>query len=500
LGNAEGGTNTSFVQVYAGVTTSVPDTNSSTYNLALQPHGGNVGVGTVSPNNPLDVQYNSDSGIRSKGTGSNHASVYIDAGSGYGYLRFQHSGTDKFYIQSTPTGDLAFRPNGSSHVFDINNSGYTRVSAGDSSSYVQTDHGGSIWRNYGSNQGAGIHFTGGAVIPADHNGTNHQNNSVDLGHTSYKWRNLYVHNYAHVGSQIYTYELDLRRQRAVSSYGTYLEWPNNGHHVDCYRANAVGFGASHDFHINYYAQRTVYLNRSGYSDRRIKEDIKDIDDVSALNILRKIKPKTYKYKLQPNKGTVYGFIAQDVREVLPYATNLTKLSAPFDREDFVDANILEDGTVELVSPCEQIEVGKNAHFYYETSISTRDFTVLEILSPTRFKVEMDSLQKEWIGQTKLVGKEVDDFHGIDKDAIFTVATAALQEVDRQLQTTQTDLRTTQTNLQTTQTELTEERALHETTRTQLRNTQTELDVAKIKLLNIEARMQIIESNISKVVV
>ncbi len=398
---------------------------------------GNVGIGTTSPDYPLDVQYNSDSGIRSKGTGSNHASVYIDAGSGNGYLRFQHSGTDKFWIQSTPTGDLAFRPNGSSHVFDINNSGYTRVSAGDSVSYVQTDHGGSIWRNYGTTLGAGLHFTDNAVIPADHNGTNHHTNVVDLGASSYKWRNLYVHNYAHVGSQIYTYELDLRRQRHVSGYGTYLEWPNNGHHIDCYRH---GHGA-HDFHINYYAQRTVYLNRSGYSDRRIKEDIKDIDDVSALNILRKIKPKTYKYKLQPNKGTVYGFIAQDVREVLPYATNLTKLSAPFNREDFVDANILEDGTVELISPCEQIEVGKNAHFYYETSISTRDFTVLEILSPTRFKVEVDSIDKEWIGQAKLVGKEVDDFHGIDKDAIFTVATAALQEVDRQLQTTKEELQT-----------------------------------------------------------
>jgi len=63
-----------------------------------------------------------------------------------------------------------------------------------------------------------------------------------------------------------------------------------------------------------------------------------------------------------------------------------------------------------------------------------------------------------------------------------------------------DLSETKADLQTTQTELTEERTLHETTRTQLRNTQTELDVAKIKLLNIEARMQIIESNISKVVV
>ena len=70
----------------------------------------------------------------------------------------------------------------------------------------------------------------------------------------------------------------------------------------------------------------------------------------------------------------------------------------------------------------------------------------------------------------------------------------------ELNDTKADLSETKADLQTTRTELTEERTLHETTRTQLRNTQTELDVAKIKLLNIEARMQIIESNISKVVV
>ena len=59
FGNAEGGTNTSFVQVYSGVTTSVPDTNSGTYNLALQPHGGNVGIGGVlQPAEKLDVNGN----------------------------------------------------------------------------------------------------------------------------------------------------------------------------------------------------------------------------------------------------------------------------------------------------------------------------------------------------------------------------------------------------------------------------------------------------------
>jgi hypothetical protein len=241
----------------------------------------------------------------------------------------------------------------------------------------------------------------------------------------------------HVNGQI-----RMTSQRAPGgSYNSYLTWPNSGHHIDCY----YNGGGTH-FHINHYAQQTVYLNRSGYSDRRIKEDIKDIDDVSALTILRKIKPKTYKYKLQPHKGTVYGFIAQDVREVLPYATNLTKLSAPFDREKFVNATILEDGVVNLNGPCNDLEVGKMAYFYYESSTSTRDFEVTEIISPTQFRVRVEDGASEWIGNTMLVGKEVNDFHGIDKDAIFTVATAALQEVDRQQQADKVEIAALKTQL------------------------------------------------------
>ena len=270
-----------------------------------------------------------------------------------------------------------------------------------------------------TSKGAGLNF-----IPS--------NGRVGVGTTSPEEK-------LHVQGQI-----RMTSQRAIGgTYNTYLNWPNSGHHIDCYKD-----GSAHDFHINHYAQRAVHLNRSSYSDRRIKEDIKDIDDVSALDTLRKIKPKTYKYKLQPHKGTVYGFIAQDVREVLPYATSLTKLSAPFDRENFVNATILEDGTVNLDGPCNELEIGKNASFYYESSTSTRDFEVTEIISPTQFSVRVGDDSSEWIGNTILVGKEVDDFHGIDKDAIFTVATAALQEVDRQQQADKVRISELETQLET----------------------------------------------------
>lgn len=50
--------------------------------------------------------------------------------------------------------------------------------------------------------------------------------------------------------------------------------------------------------------------------------------------------------------------------------------------------------------------------------------------------------EETIPQQKQIfvyGREVDDFHALNKDAIFTVATAALQEVDKELQETVKEL-------------------------------------------------------------
>ena len=94
-------------------------------------YNGNVGIGTTDPGRPLDVQFTGDTGIRAKNTGSTHASVYIDSASGYSYLRFQSSGAEKFWLQSTPTGDLAFRPSGSGHVMDIKNNGNVGIGGSD---------------------------------------------------------------------------------------------------------------------------------------------------------------------------------------------------------------------------------------------------------------------------------------------------------------------------------------------------------------------------------
>ena len=74
----------------------------------------------------------------------------------------------------------------------------------------------------------------------------------------------------------------------------------------------------------------------------------------------------------------------------------------------------------------------------------RDIHLAEVIDEHTIRVEEDLT--EWIGsvdetgnvvaggnQLFICGQQVDDFVFLKKDAIWTVATAALQEVDRQLQ-------------------------------------------------------------------
>ena len=125
---------------FSGATDDVTGSAAAFTDYVTIENDGNVGIGTTSPGRPLDVQFTGDHGIRSKNTGttsSDHASVYIDSGSGYSYLRFESGGAAKFWLQSTPTGDLAFRPSGGGHVMDIKNNGNVGIGTSDPDSKLQ---------------------------------------------------------------------------------------------------------------------------------------------------------------------------------------------------------------------------------------------------------------------------------------------------------------------------------------------------------------------------
>jgi len=75
-----------------------------------------------------------------------------------------------------------------------------------------------------------------------------------------------------------------------------------------------------------YVQYTIRaLGITVLSDRRIKSNVVDINDTTALDQVRKLKPKYYEYKDKVKRGSssVIGFIAQEVKEVLPRAVSVS---------------------------------------------------------------------------------------------------------------------------------------------------------------------------------
>jgi hypothetical protein len=193
------------------------------------------------------------------------------------------------------------------------------------------------------------------------------------------------------------------------------------------------------YNVGIYSQYFI-MSGEGFvsvSDQRIKKDITDIDDSEALNLIRQIEPKRYRYIDEYKRGThyVYGFIAQQVRSVLPYASGLVKDFIPsimtpgtvmYDLEtDISTVTLVDDKFHNLTSE----NIGSQIRFF-DNANNQKDLILVEIVSTKVFRVkgELDT-----VNSTFVYGVYVEDFHTLNKDAVFTVALAALQEVDRELQ-------------------------------------------------------------------
>ena len=190
-----------------------------------------------------------------------------------------------------------------------------------------------------------------------------------------------------------------------------------------------------------------YWSDTGFiasSDRRIKKNIIDIQDNEALVVFRKIQPKIYDYidVLQKGGDSVYGFIAQEVKDVFPQAVKMIKGTIPnFYTMCHVSQDIITLDTTKLEYDASG-QVFPKLRLYRENDVEL----VVQILSIDGNTVKIDKTLTE--DQVFVYGQEVDDFYALNKDAIWTVAAAALQEVDRQLQAEKQKTQTLQEEVQT----------------------------------------------------
>ena len=220
-----------------------------------------------------------------------------------------------------------------------------------------------------------------------------------------------------------------------------------------------GYPGGNSTNQNYsgYFQQAIYCNQvHTASDGRIKKNIVELNDDDALQKLRLLKPKSYNYINEYQRGseTVFGFIAQEVSEVFPESVNIIKEHIPNIYEvgevlqdnsgaltiiqfsNFNTNNILRDSSNNIYSNLEIVgEDDKSC-----------EVEIINIIDDSKIQINTDLSNNCLItdDNKKLVfvnGQRVDDFNNLNKSAIWTVTTAALQEVDRQLQAEKTKVST-----------------------------------------------------------
>ncbi len=164
------------------------------------------------------------------------------------------------------------------------------------------------------------------------------------------------------------------------------------------------------------------------SDVRIKTNISDINDDSALQQIMMIKPKTYNY-IDPFKGTsnVYGFIAQQIREIIPEAVSTIKNTVPnIFAVGECSSNLIylnHSNIIELLQ-----FIGKKISIIdYNGEYSI--YTLMGI-DYVRNCIEVD--KNIVTNRVFVYGTEVEDFHILDKSYIFTLNVCATQTLRREL--------------------------------------------------------------------
>ena len=200
-------------------------------------------------------------------------------------------------------------------------------------------------------------------------------------------------------------------------------------------------GGPGHFYFHVYAQgHIVAASFSAYSDKRIKKNICELNKNSSLEKIRNLKPSYYHRIDFLDKGTSQkiGFIAQEVENILPETSKITydyipNIYKPGDCVlDFSNNYILtirdfdtKDLLVDLSSNYLPLSLhNENYHI-------VRNISICEVISSN--KIRIDSNGEDISEMVIVYGQEVDDFHVLEYEHVFTHATAALQEVDRLLQ-------------------------------------------------------------------
>ena len=265
-----------------------------------------------------------------------------------------------------------------------------------------------------------------------------------------------------------------------------------------------------NYHVSIYSDGDMLCDGSyrSFSDKRIKKNIVELDDLESLNLLRKIEVKKYNY-INTEKGLddVYGFIAQQVDTV--------KKGIVTKGSNFIP-NIMKYYTAEIdisnneiiftdLSGCTNISnsVGPSGEIIIRLEVKTQNKEEYNLLDLQLKKIIQNKyylgLPPSYNFETEIFvyGIYVYDFHTIDKAKLFALNFSASQEIDRIQQEEKVKLGEQATKLGEQATKLGEQATKLGEQATKLGEQATKLGEQTTKLEIAEAKIESLETeNIS----
>ena len=161
----------------------------------------------------------------------------------------------------------------------------------------------------------------------------------------------------------------------------------------------------------------------GASDKRIKKNIIEADDGKALQVVRDIPCCWYNYidEIKRTSNRTIGFIAQDVAEHLPEAVHKVT--------DYIPnvMKMIDTSWVDKTMTSADLPDASGVKYKFYVSNNTSEGEIMkEVVGNADGSFTFDASY----AHVFCYGKEVDDFHTLDKQKIFAMHFSATQEIDR----------------------------------------------------------------------
>jgi hypothetical protein len=209
--------------------------------------------------------------------------------------------------------------------------------------------------------------------------------------------------------------------------------------------------------LNYYIKATKESKRYAsalVSDARVKYNVRDMDSKEAMNAILSLQPKRYEYvdKTISDFDKHVGFIAQETKYCIPesvrtkrdFIPNVYSMAKVTVRQtsSILLTSVQKPITCIIVDELKEQGSGESKQTYSIKGVKLKLFnrakqpvcvTCIESIDDYNIVVESCTNQCTLTSDEYFVyGQEVEDYHYMNNDAIFSTLVSAFQELDRRV--------------------------------------------------------------------